>query len=182
MDRYDHRHETETNRQCVYGLNQEKRPAWVIVNNGGGLDDALLGEECRMDHVMPLINVGYEPEDTFNRDRGLRVTITEDGMDFTWQGREEGNHIPAATDDAKYLLAEVIPDLLERFLQKNAKYARAQVHDLGIKGIVPDINRKSSVIIDRVWHGAHTIGEDTEEVIDDLIGHLLLMRAKMRSM
>ncbi len=108
------------------------------------------------------------------------VKINVEGMTVEYPDGK-GNVTIAETDDARYILTEVLPALLERFLMKNAKYRLAQVHDLGVKGVIPDINRKSSVIIDRIWNGQEQIDEDTEEVIDDLIGHLLLIRAKMRT-
>lgn len=87
------------------------------------------------------------------------------------------------TDDARWILDELMPELLGKFLRKNAQYARAQTgHDLGIKGIIPDINRKSSAIITRVWDEVvpHQNVDEVEDLLDDLIGHCLLMRAKLR--
>lgn len=101
------------------------------------------------------------------------------GMDFG----DEGYTVEAETDDAKYVL-NILPDIIERFLKKNSQYARAQTgHDLGVKGIIPDVNRKTSALISRFWDsdGIPRDGEDsTEELIGDLMGHLLLMLAKMR--
>jgi hypothetical protein len=56
-----------------------------------------------------------------------------------------------------------------------------KVHDLGPKGIMPDINRKTGVLIGRLWYGnpESEVGEPTDEIIDDLIGHLLLLKAKL---
>lgn len=173
MDRYDHRHDTKTNRQCVYrevpkGENMTVE-GWIIVAQAD--DEMPLGQVCRMDHSIRFINKEYEG--SWELSPGSVISMsTSHTINF---------NVTPTTDDAVYIVNEVLPALLDRFLKKNTKYARAQVHDLGIKGIVPDINRKSSVIIDRIWHGAGVIDEDTEEVIDDLIGHLLLMRAKMRS-
>lgn len=89
----------------------------------------------------------------------------------------------AVTPEAQVIMSKVLPALLEKFLQKNRKYAIVQQgHDLGLKGIVPDVNRKSSVIIDRLWHGAEYVDEYTTEVIEDLIGHCLLMLGKIALM
>ncbi len=109
----------------------------------------------------------------------FKMTVTENGILIDYG--ENGENVDAATDDARYILANVLPRLLSEFLKNNAKYARAQDRDLGLKGIVPDVNRKASVIIDRLWYESPTVGEGTDKVIDDLIGHLLLMRAKMRA-
>lgn len=98
-----------------------------------------------------------------------------------------GVRTDAVTDDARFILEEVIPHLLEKFLRKNAQYARAQTgHDLGLKGIIPDINRKSAALITAAWDGPGLwAGEDTDSMVDiaeDLVGHLLLFLAKTRSM
>lgn len=104
------------------------------------------------------------------------ITPEEMILDFG----EEGLRIPAVTEEAHEILTS-LPTILEDFLESNAKYARAQTgHDLGAMGIIPDINRKTAVIISRIWDRAPAgRGEATTVVIDDLIGHLLLLRAKL---
>jgi hypothetical protein len=108
------------------------------------------------------------------------MTIKQDSISIDYG--DKGLDVDAQTPEAEYILAKVLPKVLEDFLINNAKYARAQTgHDLGAKGIIPDINRKTSVLISRLWFDEADAGRDTnEELIDDLIGHLLLMRAKMR--
>lgn len=104
-------------------------------------------------------------------------SIDSDGVHI--RGDLNGLDIAPVTDDAKYILDQ-LPTIIGDFLDSNAKYARAQTgHDLGPAGIMPDINRKTSVLISRIWHGEPAgRGESTEEVIGDLIGHLLLLLAK----
>jgi hypothetical protein len=121
----------------------------------------------------------WSPPDHFSMP-DFKMFVTQHGIAVDYG--ESGYDTDAVTEDAAYILCKVMPGLLSRFLTKNAKYALAQDIDLGVKGIVPDVNRKASVIINRLWHGNGMVDEDTEEVIDDLIGHLLLMRAKMRTM
>lgn len=88
--------------------------------------------------------------------------------------------VEAASEDAKFVLA-ILPDIIEQFLDKNRKYAAVQDgYALGSAGIIPDLNRKLGILVDRLWSGNPTVGEDTDEVIGDLIGHLLLMLAKMK--
>lgn len=106
------------------------------------------------------------------------VWIDKDGVHRRYA--QNGNDTEPVTDDARYILEE-LPSIIEDFLENNAKYARAQTHDLGLKGIIPDINRKASAIITRVWDGQDYGRDETEELVGDLIGHLLLMLAKMRS-
>jgi hypothetical protein len=111
------------------------------------------------------------------------LIVSHNGINVAF-GDSQGYEVPATTDDARYIM-DILPDLLKHFLTKNTQYARAQTgHDLGLKGIVPDINRKTSALITRIWDRQALEpyeGEDsTEELIEDLIGHLLLMLAKMR--
>jgi hypothetical protein len=106
----------------------------------------------------------------------MRIKQDEVNIDYGMQGVV----VPAVTPEARYILAKVLPRLLQNFLESNAKYARAQSgHDLGLKGIIPDINRKTSALITRIWDEQEAGRDSTPEIIDDLIGHLLLMRGKM---
>jgi hypothetical protein len=64
------------------------------------------------------------------------------------------------------------------FIKKNRKY-RKVTNNLGARGVYPDINRKTGILEARVWDGdgePDDGAESTVEVIDDLIGHLLIMR------
>lgn len=79
------------------------------------------------------------------------------------------------TDQAEVICEDLVPAWRALFLQKNAKY-RAVGNNLGARGVFPDINRKVGILKDRVWDGNETEGESTEEVINDLIGHLFLMQ------
>lgn len=78
------------------------------------------------------------------------------------------------TDQAQDIKSRILPEFVLMFLEKNRKYARVG-NELGSKGIIPDLNRKMGIIIDRVWDGHDSPGEPTREVAMDLIGHLLLM-------
>lgn len=105
-----------------------------------------------------------------------KMTVTPEGISIDYG--EQGVDHDAMTDDARRVLI-MLPDLLLLFLQKNEKYAEVERgYDLGDKGIIPDINRKLGILKARLWDGAEEVGEDTDEVIDDMIGHLLLMKAK----
>lgn len=82
------------------------------------------------------------------------------------------------TDDAKYIMS-ILPGIIDTFLEKNRKYAEVERgYDLGAGGIIPDLNRKLGILVARMWYGAEEVGEPTDEVIGDMIGHLLLMLAK----
>lgn len=102
------------------------------------------------------------------------VTVDSIRVDYGDQGYE----MPACTEDAREVLG-ALPDLMRLFLEKNRKYAEVERgYDLGDKGIIPDLNRKLGILVARIWHGAAEVGEPTDEVIDDMIGHLMLMKAK----
>lgn len=135
--------------------------------------------KCDRDHTqgdrgefgMPTIGGGagtlYMGQQTAYPDH-LRADITEVRLT-----------VKPTTSEGIRIIGRWLPATMERFLRNNTKYARAQKTDLGAKGILPDINRKTSVLIDRIWFGAPVVGEDTVEVIDDLIGHLFLLRDKI---
>lgn len=108
---------------------------------------------------------------------GVLTFIDRDGVHYS-----HGPGVGPVTEDAQYVL-EVLPDIIAQFLTKNVKYAKVEVgYDLGAKGIIPDLNRKLGILVARLWDESPTSGEETDEVIGDMIGHLLLMLAKMRSM
>jgi hypothetical protein len=133
----------------------------------------------RGDFGMPTIGGGR----VLNIQNGVpdfTVTLRADGMDVDFS-EGKGYRVPATTPEA-WLIMQLVPEILGEFLNKNTQYARAQSgHDLGPKGIIPDINRKTSALISRIWddHVVQAGQDPTEEIIDDLIGHLLLMRAKI---
>jgi hypothetical protein len=80
-----------------------------------------------------------------------------------------------ATDQARGIVKRHLPAFLELFLAKNRKYRRVG-NSLGARGVFPDVHRKVGILKDRIWDQSDVYGEPTVEVIDDLIGHLLLMR------
>lgn len=78
------------------------------------------------------------------------------------------------TDQAQQIITTHLPYFVEEFLRKNRKY-KAVDNSLGEKGVFPDVYRKVGILKSRVWDGDESIGESTDEVIRDLIGHLFLM-------
>lgn len=85
------------------------------------------------------------------------------------------------TEEGERILFFIMPEVMRRFIYKNRKYAQATSTGrwLGSRGIMPDINRKTAVLMDRIWDGKPEVDENTAEVIDDLIGHLFLLRWAM---
>lgn len=82
-----------------------------------------------------------------------------------------------ATMMARRICTIYVPEWMKTFIAKNRKY-RKVTNNLGAKGVYPDVNRKVGILEARVWDGDPTSdgAESTVEVIDDLIGHLFLMR------
>lgn len=78
------------------------------------------------------------------------------------------------TEQARHICEDLVPAWREGFIQKNLKYRKVD-NSLGVKGIFPDVYRKTGILKDRIWDDGAVIGEGTEEVIQDLIGHLFLM-------
>lgn len=173
---------------------------WYVVHDPeiGVVGDMVTGITCRMDHPMHEV----ERDELSGAPTGIGKMVLDDGahewspaQDFEptmkWNIDAGGVHmewsdgkgleVEPVTDDARYIL-EQLPTIMREFLENNAKYARAQTgHDLGYKGIIPDINRKFGVLVSRIWHGEPDAGRDsTHEIIGDMIGHLLLLLAKRR--
>lgn len=82
-----------------------------------------------------------------------------------------------ATGMARRICTIYVPEWMRTFIEKNRKYRKVDNH-LGARGVYPDINRKVGILEARVWDGDEPTdgAESTVEVIDDLIGHLFLMR------
>jgi hypothetical protein len=78
-----------------------------------------------------------------------------------------------ATDQARVIFSEVLPVALERFVRKNADYG-STAKFLGARGQFADINPKFWKLKRALWDGEQLIGESTEEILYDLIGHCLL--------
>ena len=108
----------------------------------------------------------------------LQITVRDGEVSIDYG--DKGITCPMTTDEAHVIAGKLMPVFLELFLEKNRKYASVQDgHDLGAEGIIPDVNRKMGILIDRLWHGNPTVGEDSKEVILDMIGHLFLMLYKL---
>jgi hypothetical protein len=95
--------------------------------------------------------------------------------EYTNSGVEVRYPIDAiATEQARVIMENLVPQWAEEFLEKNRKY-KAVDNSLGAKGVFPDIYRKVGILKSRMWDGEQSVGEGTTEVIRDLIGHLFLM-------
>jgi hypothetical protein len=81
---------------------------------------------------------------------------------------------PGDSEELKEIITGILPVWARVFAGKNRKYEALAHNDLGAKGKFVDIYRKVMVLKSRLWDGRETVGESTEEVMLDMIGHLFL--------
>lgn len=79
-----------------------------------------------------------------------------------------------ATEQAKVIFLDVLPDVLSRFVSKNADYGDDTANFLGARGQFADINPKFWKLKRALWDGKPLLGESVHEILSDLIGHCLL--------
>jgi hypothetical protein len=93
-------------------------------------------------------------------------------------GEKSANYefLNLATEEQIKIVREVLPELLNRFLLKNKDYRYAADADLGPRAHFVGINRKMGKLRLGLWDGEPLEGEQLSELIDDLVGHLLLAR------
>lgn len=68
-----------------------------------------------------------------------------------------------------------LPEIVELFLRKNEDYGEI-TSEFGPKGEIVEISRKYRKLKRAVWDGEGSEFEDADEVINDLVGHLLLLK------
>ena len=83
------------------------------------------------------------------------------------------------TEQLHRILLHQLPDVMEKFAAKNAQYGENEF-ELGVAGQFPEIWRKVKLLQSRIW--AVEEGpkpqewfDGNEDVISDLIGHLLML-------
>lgn len=85
-------------------------------------------------------------------------------------------------DQALRVVAKTLPDALELYLQKSRDYG-GNVMDrfgLGQKAAIPDIARKFGKLIDAIWNEKPLQFEQVDEVLMDLLGHILIILDQRR--
>lgn len=70
---------------------------------------------------------------------------------------------------------EITPVVLEKFQGKQRDYPPEGFLFLGSKGQFSDIARKFFKLKKSVWDGEQLDGEQAYEIVEDLIGHCLLL-------
>lgn len=84
------------------------------------------------------------------------------------------------TQSGQHILMEVLPRVLELFLVKNQDYGDDMgAMRLGPKGQFVDIWRKVGKLKRSLWDGEKMNGEQSDEMLMDLVGHVLLSLSDM---
>ena len=72
------------------------------------------------------------------------------------------------------IVADHLPRAVQRFLEKNESYGDG-IDEFGARGEVMQLAKKYRKVKAAVWDGEELTGEPVEEVIEDMIGHCLLL-------
>lgn len=83
--------------------------------------------------------------------------------------------VPDIPDVYRPIFEKHLPAMLEMFLDKAKDYGD-MFKVLGSKGQFADINSKYWKLKHAVWDDKLLVGEPVEEIIDDMIVHLLLLK------
>jgi len=78
------------------------------------------------------------------------------------------------TEEAHQILMTVLPVALERFMRKNQDYQGFGMAGLGPRAHFVGIWRKVGKLKRVLWDGETLATEQLSEVLDDLLGHILL--------
>jgi hypothetical protein len=71
-----------------------------------------------------------------------------------------------------------LPGAIVRFLEKNGDYGDGS-DEFGPRGQIMEISGKYRKLKAAVWDGQVLVGEPVEEIIDDMIAHLLLLKEQV---
>jgi len=80
---------------------------------------------------------------------------------------------PVLSEQMHRILTERLPKVLVLFMMKNADYEFSGDH-LGSKGQYAELWRKVGKLKKSMWDGHALLGEQSDEILADLIGHCLL--------
>lgn len=143
------------------------------------LDHWLTTEPCIEgdDEAIP------DPDDDHMLAKTIRALATEPkpwpynrlrvrAIDDAGQIRIEIDNPP--TDEGRAILMDVLPQALEMFLAKNKDYQNFSLPDLGPRAHFVGIWRKVGKLKRGLWDGEALAGEQVSELLQDLLGHILL--------
>jgi hypothetical protein len=77
-------------------------------------------------------------------------------------------------DPYTFMEKNILPILVEHFKAKSSDYGPDGFTDLGLRGQFSDIWRKVKKLKRTIWDGETLQFEDTEEILKDLFGHILI--------
>lgn len=80
---------------------------------------------------------------------------------------------PVVEDSYTYMVNDILPGIVTRFLDKAADYG-STFEELGIKGQYSDIHRKVRKLKRAMWEGEELSGEQIDEILADLVGNCLI--------
>jgi hypothetical protein len=97
------------------------------------------------------------------------------------QARYEFQNIP--NDQALRIVTSTLPKALELYLQKSKDYGGNVMDrfELGEKAAIPDMARKFGKLIDAVWRDKPLQFEQVDEILMDLLGHILIILDQRRT-
>lgn len=78
------------------------------------------------------------------------------------------------TQQADQILLWVLPEILELFLKKNKDYGEDAAMSLGVRAEFVEIWRKANKLKRSIWENKELEGEQTDEILMDLVGHCML--------
>lgn len=93
--------------------------------------------------------------------------------------RLEFENLP--NEQAIRVVLEVLPKVVELYLKKSRDYGGnvMELMDLGPSACIPDMLRKFGKIKRAVWDGEEMVGEQPDEIIMDLAGHIFIILDEM---
>jgi hypothetical protein len=140
----------------------------------------LVGAPCAVCGGLPSEPSHIPPEGVAMPDskQTLEITYTP----AVWTERTspdtityEIQNIP--NDQALRIVQDILPKTLELYLKKSKDYG-GNVMDrfnLGQKAAIPDMARKFGKLIDAIWRDQPLEFEQPEEILMDLLGHILII-------
>lgn len=156
------------------------RPGWAHYNTGNIMCAAILSEDD-IDHLAANIIRGMrmpdkEP-DPLPQDQ-IRVTRKYEAAGPHGQVSLytlEVTNLP--NEQARRVMLNILPKVIELYLNKSKDYG-GNVMDrfgLGQKASIPDMARKFGKLIDAIWYDKPLQFEQPNEILADLIGHILII-------
>ena len=103
----------------------------------------------------------------------IRVTCTDDRVNSML--RIEVENVP--NEQAKRIVLHVLPKVLSLYLNKSKDYDGnvMALLKLGPKAGFVDLWRKAGKLKGALWDGKPMVGEQTDEILMDLVGHVLII-------